>query len=124
MISIRVGKCKWVNSNKIAPQQHVHWRSLSYYERELKHNVLDIIYLAPMYCLLMSPVDTSGLLGKMLIAIYYSLTCRLTLISKTFPIIVKTYLTVLYYFDSFLTLFSFGVSTKLLVAKKRDLGYV
>ncbi len=73
-----------------------------------------------MTVLFNSPVDASGLLGKILNAIYYNLTVRLSSKTKTFPRIERTYLTVLYNFDSFLTLFSrFGVSTKLLVAKKR-----
>jgi SAM-dependent methyltransferase len=102
--------------DKISHQQHVRWRSLSYYGQELGHNGLDIIYLAPMTVLLGSPIDASGLLGKILTVVYYSLTSK----TKTFPGIESAYLTVLYNFDLFLTSFSrFGVSTKLLIAKKR-----
>jgi hypothetical protein len=108
------------SGDKISHQQHVRWRNLYYYKRELERNGLDIVYLAPMTVLFNSPVDASGLLGKILNAIYYNLTVRLSSKTKTFPRIERTYLTVLYNFDSFLTLFSrFGVSTKLLVAKKR-----
>lgn len=108
------------SGDKISHQQHVRWRSLSYYEQELGNNRLDIVYLAPMTVLLGSPIDAGGLLGKILNVIYYGLTVRLTSKSKTFPGIESAYLTVLYTFDSFLASFSrFGVSTKLLVAKKR-----
>ncbi|MFV9677498.1 MAG: class I SAM-dependent methyltransferase [Methanosarcinales archaeon] len=105
----------------ISHQQHVRWRSLSYYKHELACNGLDIIYLAPMYCFLGSPIDSSGVFSKILNIVYYGLTSK----TKTFPVIERAYITTLYNFDSFLTLFSkFGVSTKLLVAKKRDLSYV
>lgn len=109
------------SGDKISHQEHVRWRSLNYYKHELERNGLDIIYSAPMNVLLGSPIDSSGLLGKILNVIYYGLTSK----TKTFLGIERTYLTVLYNFDSFLTLFSrFGVSTKLLVAKKRDLSDV
>lgn len=109
------------SEDKISHQQHVRWRSLSYYRQELGNNGLDIIYLAPMTVLLGSPIDASGFRGKILNVTYYSLTCRLTSKSKMFPVIDSGCLSVLYTFDSILTLFSgFGVSTKLLVAKKRS----
>lgn len=102
-------------------QEHVRWRSLSYYRQKLDNNGFDIIYLSPMTVLLGSPVDSGDLLGKILNVIYYGLTTRLTSKSKTFPRIERTYLTVLYNLDSGLALFpKFGVSTKLLVAKKRS----
>lgn len=110
-----------LSGNKISHQQHVRWRNLSFYKNCLNRYGLDIIYLVPMCCFLGSPIDSDGLLNKILNFIYYGLTSKI----KTFPKMEQVYLAILYYFDSFFTLFSkCGVSTKLLVAKKRGLADV
>jgi 2-polyprenyl-3-methyl-5-hydroxy-6-metoxy-1,4-benzoquinol methylase len=105
----------------MSPQQHVHWRPLIAYKQELQKNGLDIIYLAPAYALLQSPVDADGVFSKLLNLFYYQITCRLTLKTASTPVIIqKSYLNVLYSLDSLLTFFPrFGVSTKLLVAQKQ-----
>lgn len=112
-----------LSSREIESQQeHVRWRSLDFYKEELNKNKLDIIYLAPMTVFFGSPIDASGLLGKILYYLYYGITVPLTLKSKKIPgIIEKSYLTLLYKLDTLLSLSPrFGVSTKILVAKKRD----
>jgi 2-polyprenyl-3-methyl-5-hydroxy-6-metoxy-1,4-benzoquinol methylase len=105
----------------ISPQQHVHWRPLTAYKRELEKNSLDIVYLAPMYALLQSPVDASGIFGRLLNLFYYRITCRLTSRTASIPVVTqKAYLSPLYSLDSLMTFFpQFAVSVKLLVAQKR-----
>lgn len=105
----------------MSPQQHVHWRPLTAYKRELEKNGLDIVYLAPVYTLLQSPVDANGIFSRLLNLFYYQITCRLTSKTVSTPVIVqKAYLGALYSLDSLLTSFPrFGVSVKLLVAQKR-----
>jgi 2-polyprenyl-3-methyl-5-hydroxy-6-metoxy-1,4-benzoquinol methylase len=105
----------------MSPQQHVHWRSLTAYKRELEKNSLDIVYLAPVYTLLQSPVDADGVFSRLLNLLYYQITCRLTSKTASTPLIVqKAYLGALYSLDSIMT-FSprFAVSIKLLVAQKQ-----
>jgi len=105
----------------MSPQQHVHWRCLTAYKRELEKNSLDIVYLAPVYTLLQSPVDANGIFARLLNLFYYQITCRLTSKTASTPVITqRAYLSALYSLDSLMT-FSprFAVSTKLLVAQKR-----
>jgi len=105
----------------MSPQQHVHWRPLTAYKRELEKNSLDIVYLAPVYTLLQSPVDANGIFARLLNLFYYQITCRLTSKTASTPVIVqKAYLGALYSLDSLMT-FSprFAVSVKLLVAQKQ-----
>jgi len=109
------------SGDRISPGQHVRLRSLNKYREELNRNELDIVYLAPALALLGSPIDASGLFGRTLYLLYYKITFRLTSKSKAFPSMERAYLSVLYYLDSLLTSYPrFGVSSKLLVARKRD----
>lgn len=105
----------------MSPQQHVHWRPLTVYKRELEKNSLDIVYLAPVYTLLQSPVDANGIFARLLNLFYYQITCRLTSKTASTPVITqRAYLSALYSLDSLMTFFPrFAVSTKLLVAQKR-----
>jgi 2-polyprenyl-3-methyl-5-hydroxy-6-metoxy-1,4-benzoquinol methylase len=105
----------------VSPQEHVRWRGLAQYKQELERKSLDIVYLAPMYTLLQSPVDAAGIFAGLLNSFYYQITCRLTSKTASTPVVIqKAYLSALYGLDS-LMIFSprFGVSTKLLVAQKR-----
>jgi 2-polyprenyl-3-methyl-5-hydroxy-6-metoxy-1,4-benzoquinol methylase len=107
------------SEEKISQQQHVRWRSYWKYKEVLKQNGLEIIYLAPVYCLLHSPVDTRGLIGKFFKALYYGITVKFTSKSNSIPG-SKVLTSLLYAADSFLTLFpKFGISTKLLIAQKK-----
>ena len=104
----------------ISPQQHVHWRDLDQYKQELERNGLDVVYLAPIYTLLQSPVDAKGIFGRLLNLFYYQISFRLTSKAASTPMVIeKAYLNILYNLDSLTTLFPrFGVSTKLLVARR------
>lgn len=105
----------------MSPQKHVHFRCLTTYKRELEKNNLDIVYLAPVYTLLQSPVDASGIFGRLLNLFYYQITCRLNSKTASIPVIIqKAYLSALYRLDSIMTLFpQFAVTVKLLVVQKR-----
>ena len=104
----------------ISPQQHVHWRGLDQYKQELERNRLDVVYLAPIYTLLQSPVDAKGIFGRLLNLFYYQISFRLTSKAASTPMVIeKAYVNILYNLDSLTTLFPrFGVSTKLLVARR------
>ena len=101
-------------------QQHVRFRGLSPYKRELERNGLMIHSLFPSYFFLNSPIDAGGLLGKLLHTIYYKYTVRLTQGAWHLPDqIAYAYLTILYGIDSLLTRYHrLAPTTKLLVATK------
>lgn len=100
-----------------SPAPHVQYRPLARYQTIFQENNLELVLVKPMYMLLNNPNRLEGSISGVILKTLFRLTNRVSRL----PILSHAYLWGLYLVDSLLTrLVSWGPSTHLLVARKRQ----